>query len=68
MKESFASELWRYIGRQFDELVEWVKPNPEDPLGLKILKGFFKGIVVLVLLALSPVIVLILIIAFIGAF
>lgn len=68
MKESFAAELWKYIGKQWANLLEWIKPEPSDSLGMKILKGFFKSIVVLILLAFSPIIILVLIIAFVAAF
>lgn len=68
MKESFATELWKYTRKQWDELLEWIKPEPTEALGMKILKGFLKSIVVLILIALSPVIIIVLVVAFIAAF
>jgi len=67
MDQSFARELQQYISRQVTHLRHWIRPDPEDPLYLKIIKGFFKGIVVLLLTALSPVIVVILTITFLAA-
>lgn len=69
MKErSFASELKDYLGEQLTELREWLRPEADDPLLLKIIKGILKAVVLLILTALSPVILLILIIAFLAAF
>ena len=68
MGESFSQGLQEYIGKQINALREWIRPVPEDPLYLKIIKGFFKGIVVILLTALSPVILLILTVTFFAAF
>lgn len=68
MKESFAGALLDYLSEYLKQLKEWLRPVPDDPLYLKIIKGFLKGIVVLLLTALSPVILLILIISFLAAF
>ena len=68
MKESFAGALLDYLSEHLKQLKKWLRPVPDDPLYLKIIKGFLKGIVVLLLTALSPVILLILIISFLAAF
>lgn len=68
MDQSFNEGLREYIVQQVRALREWVRPRPEDPIFLKIVKGFFKGLVVLVLTALSPVILLILTVTFFAAF
>lgn len=68
MNESFARELQKHVADQVKKLREWIKPVPTDPLGLKIVKGFFKSLVVLVLIIFSPVICLLLTIAFLAAF
>lgn len=69
MKErSFASELKDYLGKQLTELREWLRPVADDPLFLKIIKGILKAVVLLILTALSPVILLVLIITFLAAF
>lgn len=68
MDKSFARELQKYISDQVKKLRKWLKPDPADPLGVKIIKGFYKSIVVLILLIFSPVICLLLTIAFFAAF
>ena len=68
MDPSFARALQDYLSKQVTHLRHWVRPVPEDPLYLKIIKGFFKGLVLLLLTALSPVIVVILVISFLAAF
>jgi hypothetical protein len=67
MDQSFARALWKYLEEQVTHLRHWLRPVPEDPLYLKIIKGFFKGIVLLLITALSPVIVVILTITFLAA-
>ncbi|MGV3657319.1 MAG: hypothetical protein ACO1NX_05175 [Chitinophagaceae bacterium] len=52
------------IKKRIIAILEWVKPEPGDPLWLTILKSIYKGIAVLVLVALSPVIFLLLLIIF----
>ena len=68
MKQSFASALQDYLANQLRQLRDWLRPVPDDLLFLKIVKGIFKALAVLVLTALSPVILLILIITFLAAF
>lgn len=68
MKQTFAGALIKYLSEQLELLKEWLRPVPEDPLYLKIIKGFLKALVVLLLTALSPVILVILIISFLAAF
>ena len=68
MDDSAARALRQYIFQKIKELRLWVKPDPADPLLMKIGKLFLKSLVLLVLTAFSPVILLLLLIAFIGAF
>lgn len=68
MDDSAAKALREYIFKRIQELRAWVKPDPADPLLMKIGKLFLKSLVLLVLTAFSPVILLLLLIAFIGAF
>ena len=68
MEPTFARELQKYVSKQVKDLREWLKPNPNDTTSTKIFKGIYKGIVVLILIALSPVLALILTIAFLAAF
>lgn len=68
MDNSAAKALRAYIFQKIGELREWIRPDPADPLMLKIGKLFLKSLVLLVLTAFSPVILLLLLIAFVGAF
>lgn len=68
MDNSAAKALREYIFQKIRELREWIRPDPADPLILKIGKLFLKSLVLLVLTAFSPVILLLLLIAFVGAF
>jgi hypothetical protein len=68
MNKTFASELQKYITEQVTKLRHWLKPEPSDSLALKIYKGIYKSLAVLVLTALSPVIIVVLVVAFLAAF
>ncbi len=67
-EQSFAKELQKYILKQISMLGEWVKPDPADNILLQILKIMYKSVVVLLLTALSPIVLLFLIISFVGGF
>ena len=58
-------EMIQYKVRQ---LGEWVKPDPADKPLVRVLKLFYKSIVVLVLIALSPVLLVIMLFVFFAAF
>lgn len=66
--ESFFTVFWDYSKRQLKALRAWLRPVPEDPLYLKIIKGLFKAILLVMLTVFSPVYLLILVIAFFAAF
>lgn len=66
--ESFSSALADYIQNTLKDLREWLRPEPEDSLFLKIVKGIFKTIALLILTIISPVILLVLLISFFAAF
>lgn len=68
MNESFARELQKWIAENIKKIREWIKPDPADSLGMKMIKGFYKSLVILLLLIFSPVICLLLTIAFLAAF
>jgi hypothetical protein len=55
------------IVNYFKRFREWLKPNGSDTLLVKSLKMVYKVLVVLVLVALSPVLLIILIFAFFAA-
>lgn len=67
-EESVSKELQKYILNQIKALGAWVKPNPADNLFVQILKIMYKSIALLLLTALSPVVLLFLIISFVGGF
>jgi hypothetical protein len=67
-EESLSKALRTYIIKQIRALGEWVKPNPADNLFVQILKIMYKSVVVLILTALSPIVLLFLIISFVGGF
>ena len=48
-------------------LKEWLKPNPNDTLLIQSLKMIYKALAVLVLIAFSPVILIILLLVFFAA-
>lgn len=67
-EESFAEALRKYLLTQIKALQLWVKPDPADHFLVQGLKLFYKSIVVLILLALSPVVILFLVVSFVGGF
>lgn len=67
-EQSFAEALREYILKQIRTLGAWVKPDPADNLIVQIMKLMGKSVVVLLLTALSPVVLLFLIISFVGGF
>jgi hypothetical protein len=56
------------IASWFDQFKNWLKPVPEDSNGITFLKSIYKAIAVLVLIAFSPVILIILLVTFFAAF
>ena len=48
-------------------LKEWLKPNPSDTVLIQSLKMIYKALAVLILIALSPVILIILLLVFVAA-
>lgn len=55
------------IKKQLTTLKHWVKPKPADPWYITFVKMLYKGIALLLLVALSPVILLVLILVFFAA-
>ncbi|HKK77843.1 MAG TPA: hypothetical protein VJ953_22385 [Saprospiraceae bacterium] len=69
MKEQpFLSDLKDYLADQWTALREWLRPVADDPLWLKIIKGILKAVALLFLTAMSPIILIVLIITFLAAF
>lgn len=67
-EESFAQALWQYTKKTTKDILEWLKPDPADHLVVKIVKGIFKSVVALFMIAFSPIVAIFLFFAFLGAF
>lgn len=68
MKDNQGVDFTGMIKDRFNMLINWMKPSPRDPAVLAILKLILKIPVFVLLLALSPVIVIILFFVFLAAF
>jgi hypothetical protein len=55
------------IRSKWKQFWTWMKPDPKDPLGITILKSIYKLIALLLLVAFSPVILVVLIFVFLAA-
>lgn len=60
---SLAANIRNWIKK----IGEWVKPNPDDGLLLQAVKMLYKALALLVLVALSPVIIVVLLFVFLAA-
>lgn len=67
-EDSFFKEVLKLIRQNWNEYLEWIKPKQGDHWSLTIIKTFFKGLSAILFVALSPIVILILIIAFLAAF
>ena len=67
MNENKDEGMRAYVVGKAKVFREWLKPDPTDKLAIQIVKSFFKGIVMLIMLALSPVILVVLIFVFFAA-
>jgi hypothetical protein len=59
--------IGEYFLMQVRKLLRWIKPTPDDALAVSIIKTILKSIVMLVLIAFSPVVIIILTVAFFAA-
>jgi hypothetical protein len=57
----------RYIRQWLAKIKEWIKPDPADNLFVQIVKLIFKCIALLILIALSPVLLVVLVFVFFAA-
>ena len=53
-----------YIKERLIQIREWIRPDPNDSPLLRVVKLFFKSLVLLVLLALSPALLVIMLFVF----
>lgn len=67
-EKSLAEELADLTMKQIRSINSWIKPKPKDPIIMQGLKLIFKSIVVLFFVALSPIMLVILIVAFFASF
>lgn len=67
MENSLKEEVLLSIKKNLKLYLEWLKPKSGDPLGLAIVKSFFKAITTSILIAFSPILLLILTVAFLSA-
>jgi hypothetical protein len=68
MEELEGQGFQELLVNKFNQLKEWVKPNPADTTLVKSLKMIYKVIAVLILIAFSPVIIIILALVFFAVF
>lgn len=66
MEERKPLQFSEHVAVQFRRFKEWLKPDLSDPVALRVVKTFFKSIVVLLLLLFSPVMLVALVLGFIG--
>ncbi len=67
MEELQGESIKEMIVIKFKQFKEWLKPNPNDSMLIISLKMIYKLIAVLLLIAFSPVIIIILIFVFFAA-
>lgn len=67
MAESMAGEVIKLIKDNLNRYKEWIKPDPDDPVVLTVIKTIFKALTALFFVAFSPIVLLILIFAFLAA-
>jgi hypothetical protein len=67
MQELEGETIRELVLGRLKRLKEWLKPNPADTTLIKSLKMIYKAAAVLVLIAFSPVILIILLFVFFAA-
>ncbi len=60
-------DIRNYLRKKVAQLKEWLKPAPADPLVLTVVKSIGKAIALLLLIAVSPVLLLVMIFVFFAA-
>ena len=66
--KAISKEITNWLKNNWEQYKIWMKPDPNDPAVLSVIKTLFKGLTAIVLVALSPVVILLLILAFVAAF
>lgn len=67
MENSLKEEVLLLIKKNLKAYLEWLKPKSGEPLGLAIVKSIFKALTTSLLIAFSPILLLILTVAFLSA-
>ncbi len=67
MEQLKGEGIKEMVVNRFKRLFEWLKPNPADTLLIQSLKMIYKALAVLVLIAFSPVILIVLLFVFFAA-
>jgi hypothetical protein len=67
MEQLEGETLREMIVSRLKQFQEWLKPNPHDTILVISLKMIYKAIAVLVLIAFSPVIIIVLLFVFFAA-
>ncbi len=68
MQQLEGKNLEETVKEKWLQLRDWLKPDPDDSTLVTVIKSFFKAIAVLILIALSPIILVILTFVFVAAF
>jgi hypothetical protein len=63
-----SQEILTWLRGYWTQYKEWMKPEPNDPTVLTVIKTFFKGLTAILLVAISPVVIILLTVAFVAAF
>ena len=65
--KSLSKELMDGLKKKWESFLQWLKPDPDDAIALQIIKTILKIPVLIIVLALSPVALVVLIFAFVVA-
>jgi hypothetical protein len=68
MEELEGEGFKELLIRKLKELQEWLKPNPNDTMLVTSLKMVYKLVAVLILIAFSPVILIVMVFVFFAVF
>lgn len=68
MEESENPGFFGFIKEWLGKIRDWMKPEEHDALALQIIKFILKCMALLVMIALSPVLIVVLVFVFFAAF
>jgi len=67
MEDEPQQSIGDFIRKYYEKLKVWLTPDPADSRVLQVVKLFFKGIALLIMIAFSPIIAVILLFVFFAA-